>query len=258
LCRGTISNVHISCLNQWRATSSQASYQCSVCHYRYLIQRTSLSSFCTSDTGVHLMTCLLLLVILLIGGLLSSIIFYLSSFDLALYFSSNYLHWNDCWWRKCSHTAISDPPPDLLPYIFTNSFLWSYNQAPIGKYLPLSLLNHFIIKLCCNSISSFVIEHCFSGLILVSLTSLVLCLLYQVVSITHLFFRNFQEFRRHQQNLLTFFVWLFSMNNVTLSKFGILYGVIILGREVYQFVQIYGRKFAQNIGETILEPTTDN
>jgi hypothetical protein len=199
------------------------------------------------------MTCLLLIAILLIGGVLSSVIFHLSHFDLPLYFSSNYLHWNDCWWRKCSH---SDTPPDLLSSIFTNSFLWSYHHSIISQYFPLSLLNQVMITISCNNFSYFVLEQTFSGLILVGLLSLVLCLLYQVITLTHLFVQNYQEFQRHQQNILTFIVWLFSMNNVTLSKFGILYGVIIVGREVYQFVQIYGRKFAQNIGETILEPTT--
>lgn len=56
---------------------------------------------------------------------------------------------------------------------------------------------------------------------------------------------------------MVFLVWLASVNNVTLSKFGVLYGVVIVGREVYKIVQVYGRKIAQNIGETILEPNSN-
>lgn len=79
-------------------------------------------------------------------------------------------------------------------------------------------------------------------------------ILSQTILLTHYFFYNYQEFQRHQQNIVVFIGWLASVNTVTLSKLGILYGVVVLGKGVYDIVQIYARKVAQSIGETILEP----
>eukprot|EP00981_Chlorochromonas_danica_P000489 scaffold99_cov160-Ochromonas_danica.AAC.2 len=67
LCSGSQAFVHVDCLNQWRATSSEAFTKCSICQYQYQIKRsvwTSLlsHSFTVSAlcSGAFLCTCLLI------------------------------------------------------------------------------------------------------------------------------------------------------------------------------------------------------
>lgn len=49
LCSGSVSYVHLDCLNRWRATSTSAYFTCSVCRYPYHIQRTLIARMLTHE-----------------------------------------------------------------------------------------------------------------------------------------------------------------------------------------------------------------
>ena len=62
--------VHVTCLNQWRATSMNAYYKCTTCQYNYVLKRTIISEMIMSENGVTIITSLILLLILVITGLI--------------------------------------------------------------------------------------------------------------------------------------------------------------------------------------------
>eukprot|EP01039_Chlorochromonas_danica_P001180 gene1177-1289_t len=48
LCSGSQAFVHVDCLNQWRATSSEAFTKCSICQYQYQIKRSKMLTLLTN------------------------------------------------------------------------------------------------------------------------------------------------------------------------------------------------------------------
>ena len=51
-CSGSVSHVHLECLNRWRATSTAAYFTCSVCKYNYRIERTLVAQLLVQETTV--------------------------------------------------------------------------------------------------------------------------------------------------------------------------------------------------------------
>ncbi|VDB86482.1 unnamed protein product [Peniophora sp. CBMAI 1063] len=51
LCRGSISYVHVKCLNRWRESSNTAFFSCPQCHYRYNFRRTKVLGLATNPIG---------------------------------------------------------------------------------------------------------------------------------------------------------------------------------------------------------------
>jgi len=59
LCKGSISHVHVKCLNIWRDSSSTAFFSCPQCHYRYNYQRTKIMGLATNPVVVGAVTSVL-------------------------------------------------------------------------------------------------------------------------------------------------------------------------------------------------------
>lgn len=68
-CSGSVSFVHVQCLNQWRATSPNHSVQCSICQYKYQFQRTILASFLLSEQGMISLTIVMMIALFIVVGL---------------------------------------------------------------------------------------------------------------------------------------------------------------------------------------------
>lgn len=62
-CSGSVSYVHLECLNRWRATSTAAYFTCSVCKYNYRIERTLIAQIL-----VHEATVLVLAVLMIVAA----------------------------------------------------------------------------------------------------------------------------------------------------------------------------------------------
>lgn len=74
-CSGSVSWVHLDCLNQWRATSTQAYFRCSVCRYEYRIQRTRIATLLMQEEVVMAIALLMIMaLIFLLGAIAATII----------------------------------------------------------------------------------------------------------------------------------------------------------------------------------------
>ncbi|CAG8618945.1 2149_t:CDS:1 [Acaulospora colombiana] len=65
-CKGSLQYVHLSCLNEWRATTlrQDASYRCEVCKYEYRFYRPRLAKILESKIFLHTMTFMIFLLVI--------------------------------------------------------------------------------------------------------------------------------------------------------------------------------------------------
>jgi hypothetical protein len=70
-CTGSMRYVHVDCLNQWRAlsTNSNSYYRCDQCHYQYNLQRTEWAQAVQSPQAVEGLTLLVCVLLVLLTGL---------------------------------------------------------------------------------------------------------------------------------------------------------------------------------------------
>jgi len=82
-CTGSMRYVHLECLNDWRAASSNpvSFYQCEQCLYRYSMERTKYAAILESPRAARFVAG----VLLLLGMLVSSLVLSLLSFEKAFY-----------------------------------------------------------------------------------------------------------------------------------------------------------------------------
>jgi hypothetical protein len=77
MCSGSVSFVHVDCLNRWRATSTSAYFTCSVCRYPYHIRRTLIASLLTQEYFVlGLAVCMVFVLCFSLGLLVSGALHY--------------------------------------------------------------------------------------------------------------------------------------------------------------------------------------
>ena len=78
MCSGSVSYVHLDCLNHWRSTSQTAYFTCSICRYNYNIQRTFLASLLVQESFVLVLAVFMVLTVcfsfgLVVAGLISAL-----------------------------------------------------------------------------------------------------------------------------------------------------------------------------------------
>jgi hypothetical protein len=75
-CAGSMRFVHVDCLNQWRAvsTNSNSNYRCDQCHYEYNLQRTDWASAVQSAEAVEALTAMVCVLLVLIAGVPSYVL----------------------------------------------------------------------------------------------------------------------------------------------------------------------------------------
>lgn len=71
-CSGSVSYVHLECLNRWRATSTAAYFTCSVCKYNYRIERTLIAQILVQEYTVLTIAVLMILAYCFALGLVVS------------------------------------------------------------------------------------------------------------------------------------------------------------------------------------------
>jgi hypothetical protein len=76
LCSGSVSYVHLSCLNQWRATSTAAYFKCSVCRCDYNIKRTLWAELLMQESVVLLIAVMMVIALCFALGLAASAVLY--------------------------------------------------------------------------------------------------------------------------------------------------------------------------------------
>lgn len=222
-CKGTLEYVHIDCLNQWRATSMNAFYECQVCKYKYELRRTFFAELLLSDNGALLFTILLIIAIILVFGLL-------------LYHATRYFHFN-----FAQHVyKLAD---------IDQSYYRHVHSCRVSRPSTTSLIE-YLINYCkglsCNVLLSGFIDIIVCGM---SITGTIGFSKYILIEIN----RARMNGDNGLQHLFVFGAWLASISNRSLSRLALVIGTAIAFRELYNYVAIYGRKFATTFGEMILE-----
>jgi hypothetical protein len=234
-CSGTLSHVHISCLNEWRATSSTAAYKCYVCNYTYRIERTSLSHFLMSEGGTNVISVLLISLATLclgVGGICVSK--YVFGVDVC---------WEICrlaqwrmWWRNCSFSRL----PDSLHTFFSfwTELIW---QRSIDDVRAIVLCHTFTVMLN---------EILLVGCALLGVCGVMAFLLNDGYDIYQSFGHGYYDW----QSLAYIVCWFASLGSANMSRLSIWLGYAVSCRSSYYKIRKIGKNVAQAIGENILEP----
>ncbi|KAH9064140.1 hypothetical protein EDB87DRAFT_1377055 [Lactarius vividus] len=74
LCSGTVSHVHLACLQRWRNTSSNASafFVCPQCHYHYRFARTKIVGLATNPVAIATLSTVFFTVIVFASSFLTT------------------------------------------------------------------------------------------------------------------------------------------------------------------------------------------
>ncbi|KAF9496124.1 hypothetical protein BDN71DRAFT_782806 [Pleurotus eryngii] len=93
LCRGSISYVHVKCLQQWRNTSSSrvAFFSCPQCHYQYRFARTQALGIATNPIIVGCVSAILFTMIVLLASFITT--FFMSAFEEPTYYGSSWFYY---------------------------------------------------------------------------------------------------------------------------------------------------------------------
>ena len=243
LCSGTLSHVHMSCLNEWRATYPAAAYACLVCRYPYRVERTALGRFLTNESGLRVTSFLLFVLATLCAGML------------AIYVAHVHAGGVDIFWLACQ----------IL--IGNCDLSWRDEHCRSVDYFSLhdGSSQSFIL----NTISTFLCHHSLAAMCAESW--LVGCAMHGIVGIVLLMnehFHIYQELglfneRFARQFLVVCVQGCFSCKSWTwplIPKYSYLIQMILFGGFRESFVasfnqiRLFGRRFAHTIGETISEP----
>lgn len=267
LCSGSVSHVHVQCLNTWRQTSPTAYYACSVCKYKYLLQRTYLAQLCMNESMVFALSATMVLGLCFVTGLLIQ-----------------------CYLRV-SNVLGSDPnnpslPVDPVDYVCAVLEIDLFIAKRYCHLLP-SLHDHFqqmqrshqyslvsmikgyyrfatspwprIIFLC-----SFI-----SNSVLYEVTAIFLlgCLAIGCMGffgyVTSMCIQQFQLVRQGGHgnagviviNVAILVMWLSSMALRSMGRLCLVVGCLIAIRELYTRLVVYARVLSHKLGDRILEPT---
>ena len=222
LCSGTISFVHVSCLNQWRRVSLHSFYQCNICHYSYNIQRTFLSQLLLHKNTFYIIIIILFLIIFIIFGLLTLLINYSLQINLLNYPIFKKISYQNIFFQQCFNNSYYN-------LIVCNSFIeFLYSGLLISSFL--SILIYFLYSLY------YVCNLFFNNY--------------------NLFLERRHTYLLHCIWLYSIFQHANSQNpidNRHMTLFLAL-GVVNIYYNLYEIVGKYLKDIIQNLGEIILEP----
>ena len=267
LCSGSVSHVHVQCLNTWRQTSPSAYYACSVCKYRYLLHRTYLAQLCMNESMVFALSAIMVLGLCFVTGLL-----------IQCYFrASNVLGNNP---NKPSQ------PIDPVDFVCEKLEIDLFIVKRYCHLLP-SLNNHLLqvqrshqyslssrikayfrfatspwprIIFLCSFISNSVLYE-------VAAVFLLGCLAIGCMGffgyVAALCIQQFQLMRQGGHgnmgaiviNIAILVMWLSSMAVRSMGRLCLVVGCLIAIRELYTRLVVYARVLSHKLGDRILEPT---
>ena len=248
-CSGSVSYVHLQCLNHWRMTSSSANYTCSICKYDYKIQKTIIADILMSENGAIITTILLLLLGIISMGLLIFNISNYYSFDLSgrIYHTIRIRPW----WRSCD---VSTSIFEVITVIAKKSKLQSENndinilllKIPVvsniwNYYQEISLFLSEIIKtfrppniyhfLLCNTKASIIIDTILLGLTFFGLIGII-SHLYSLYKQIEPQLRHGGLGAQHMQQFVVIGMSIASLGSESMFRFGLAGGCVIAAIEV--------------------------
>lgn len=251
LCSGSLSHVHLACLNQWRATSSSAQYICAVCKYEYKIKKSIMATFLLSGYGsVVVCACFMLLSVFLLGTIFQYLFSNVLQIDIFQYMYQ-YTYYIPMW-------QIIDCDEDEI------SLLWSrWNmKSTSGEKLYTRLLSKFQIikyamycKIAATASLSSCLEISLIGFVALGLIGVFWFVIEDIINVTDLFIRRIELDLHHNsvRRLLGIFSWWASSGAIDASKFLIYLGLLLGTREIYNKSNEISRRISHWIGEQIVE-----
>jgi hypothetical protein len=249
-CAGSLSYVHLDCLNRWRATSINAQYTCSVCKYQYRFERTLLASFLTSDTGILAITVLILLTAIFLVGYLIDYFGRRNQLQqhphhpVTMFYRLSNLR---PWWRTCGDLLFNRAAgmPTYLTHLRRDTFIVLKDKSIREKikfvYDYSGDIELQLALFCYPGVLPFtrILEN---GVIVTGLLGFLVFFLYEAMH------RRFREYG-------VFFGYCFlTAGQPQMGRLAIGLGSLITGYHLYRFMWLYGQKIGQYLGERILEP----
>ena len=243
-CAGSQAHVHLACLNRWRATSLQATHECSVCKFPYRVRRTHLAELLLSENGVLGVTLLLTLLLVVLSGLAGVYLLHRYwGLDIAgvIYRRIGVYPW----WRRCQVRTLSYSQFYALALSLADSpYPWSLIRSSwrLLSSPSLSLYDMWFCQL------APAIDVLFTGAALVGALGTAHFLYDEVRTVLQAGQGN------DYSQLIAFVVSLISLGHRAVGRLGLCLGCAIAAREVYRVMVVQGRRTAQIIGESILSP----
>lgn len=234
-CSGTIRHVHISCLNEWRATSASAAYKCSICHYTYRIERTTLSNFLMSEKGTQMISVLLITFATFALGI-GGVNFMERVFSIDICWEICKLTQWPMWWRNCSFYRLS-------PFLY-KSFSF-FTEIMFRK--DVESIRAIIL---CHEITVWIAEVSLVGCALMGVVGMSFFIVNEVYTVYYTVNRGDCDWL----SMAVFGIWLVSLGGADMGRISIWLGFAISCRSLYYNIRKVGKKIAQKIGENILEP----
>lgn len=259
--------MHVQCLNTWRQTSPTAYYACSVCKYRYLLQRTYLAQLCMNESMVFALSATMVLGLCFVTGLLiqcylraSNVLgsdpnhpsqpvdpvdFVCEILEIELYIAKRYCH--------------------LLPSLQDRllQVQRSHQHSVLSKieaYFRFATSPWPRIIFLCSFISNSVLYE-------VAAVFLLGCLAIGCMGffgyVTSMCIQQFQLVRQGGHgnagmiviNVAIVVMWLSSMAMRSMGRLCLVVGCLIAIRELYTRLVVYARVLSHALGDRILEPT---
>jgi hypothetical protein len=261
-CSGSVSYVHLDCLNQWRATSSAAYFTCNVCKYNYRIERTVLAKLLTNEKLILVASvCFMVMLSLVLGVGVDEVI-------RRLEYDFNPM------WLRCN----VDYKQRLTQYIINTYKTSGGFNAMIKQYIKLLQTGAPMIYFVCNPLlqlslrtfllgamplgvlgfASYILRKCgvlfFSVCVYLLPNFPILSSIFELLD-TFMLLRGlgFQQGVMHA-GLLG--MWLVSLGFNPLARLCLVVGGAIAIRQVYGYVTERARLVANRFGDMILEPNT--
>lgn len=222
VCKGTLSHVHLLCLNSWRATSVNAYYECSVCKYKYQLKREPIADFLMSENGALITTVMIILSVVLTVG---SIVYAISM----TYFQ----------------VSIAQKLYSILDINMSVNYWYS---RKLNTTSTIAVQNYLL------SIMRMLIRYHIIDVLSIGIAAVGACGFLQYMVVELLKERDRGDGNQLPfQKIATFILWMSSLGHKSLSRFSCSLGCAIAFREVYAIVIVHGRTLALKLGEKIIE-----
>ncbi|KZV77511.1 hypothetical protein PENSPDRAFT_567625 [Peniophora sp. CONT] len=153
LCRGSISYVHVKCLNRWRESSNTAFFSCPQCHYRYNFRRTKVLGLATNPIVVATVSSILFTLIVIAASFVTTT--FMSVFSEDPDEGSSYYYYSPYWTNpitvfgdlvRAGIRLVEDESGiPLDPNILTRAARRGERQAPPG--LLMRFVQRFLLGL---------------------------------------------------------------------------------------------------------------
>lgn len=275
-CSGSVSHVHLDCLNTWRASSAHAFYRCSVCQYEYRLQRTLVAKLLMQEECVMGFAVMMILALcMVLGVVLAGVI----------------AHWQlpidpvhdlltmmnvDRFWTRCILSNRQRHAPTHNAYDLVTVLREVYQQSDgvnevIKNFVKVLRSPLPMIYFLCHPFVAAVVNIFLLGALPIGVVgfggyflgmsppaSLLFTLVLSPPSYLVLCAGLVNQIRQGGNNWIVhgafLLAWFASLSVKSVSRLCLVVGCLIATREVYLYLIVRARQVSNWFGDMILEP----